>query len=232
MAIAEAYDYQEWLAVHAGYCRRLAANITHAACQSNQCISSGMNGDLRCSGCGGLDDQPAPEARRTTLTVIEGCHHSPVPPMEELDPLSRAFTAALQEILDEDREQWLDDELVDGLRDDDLDGSEPQNTLENAGAAGLDPLTQLLLSELQRDDKENNQEMETIWLEIVEQPQRKQRVQVYVGRCMRCEGYMVHAAKECHDGIVDDEIYRCFCCGWRVSPAYDYNRKHPGVGWR
>lgn len=49
------------------------------------------------------------------------------------------------------------------------------------------------------------------------------RVSVYVGRCARCGGYMVNALER-YDGIKDDDVYRCFTCGWRTSPGYEINR--------
>lgn len=41
----------------AAWCRRLAATITHTVCVENQRRSTHKYGDLRCQGCGGLDNQ-------------------------------------------------------------------------------------------------------------------------------------------------------------------------------
>lgn len=49
------------------------------------------------------------------------------------------------------------------------------------------------------------------------------RVAVFMGRCTRCGGYMTNDLER-HDGIKDDDVYRCFTCGWRTSPRYANNR--------
>lgn len=49
------------------------------------------------------------------------------------------------------------------------------------------------------------------------------KVAVYTGRCQRCGGYMKHDI-EGEGGSRDDEVYRCYNCGWRTSPGYDWNR--------
>jgi len=56
------------------------------------------------------------------------------------------------------------------------------------------------------------------------------RVPVYIGRCIRCDGYMTNALER-YDGIKDDAVYRCLCCGWRTSPGYAENRAihHKGL---
>lgn len=51
----------------------------------------------------------------------------------------------------------------------------------------------------------------------------RRKYAVYKGRCRRCGGYMTNDI-EWHDGTKDDEIYRCFTCGWRTSPEYTWNR--------
>jgi hypothetical protein len=55
---------------------------------------------------------------------------------------------------------------------------------------------------------------------------KPRRVAVFVGRCHKCGGYMMNALER-HDGIRDDEVYRCFNCGWRTSPRYQFNRAFP-----
>jgi len=94
-----------------------------------------------------------------------------------------------------------------------------------------DPLTCALLAGLRSllSDEEDDQPVKPP--RGVRKKSHK-RVQVFSGRCTRCNGYMVHGAKEAHDGIIDDDVYRCFNCGWRTSPGYSYNRNHPGEGKR
>jgi hypothetical protein len=68
-----------------------------------------------------------------------------------------------------------------------------------------------------------------IALEKPKKPAKAHRVAVYAGRCKRCSGYMTNDLER-HDGIKDDEIYRCFTCGWRTSPAYEWNRNNAAQG--
>lgn len=56
-------------------------------------------------------------------------------------------------------------------------------------------------------------------------PQPPRKVAVFVGRCPRCRNYMVND-REWQFGIYDEEIYRCFSCGYRTSPVYQFNRNH------
>lgn len=142
--------------------------------------------------------------------------------------MTLAFGAMLQEILNADDggplEETYDDE--------EMDYPEPQCALfESAGTTEYDPFTSLLLAKLHSYEDEEPEHPETKQVEI-ELPERKCWVRVFMGRCHRCNGYMVHGAKEHHDGATDDEVYRCFNCGWKISPQYDYNRKNPGEGWR
>jgi len=210
----------EWLSLNARYCNRYLVRLTPANCAANRIKTD----DCRCNGCNGLEDvQREPE--RTVPVII---HDEPEPETCCTDPMSRALAKALYEILAGD--EWLDEEPVDDLEDDEEDDLEPQATIPNdTGNGEVDPLIQLLLGELQGYGGET--EPEPLRVEIVEPPERKRHVKVYVGRCLKCEGYMVPAPWEGHDGIADREVYRCFNCGWRISPAYDYNRKHPGNGW-
>lgn len=232
IAVAATYDYQEWLAVHSGYCRRLSAYITYGACQDNQRLSAKDRGDLRCFGCGGLDDQPEPLPIRPVLTAIEGgllvaandrCAAA-------LSPLTQLLIDALQEILDGD--EVLDDDLLSSRGDDALDDISDLYRQGPLEAAENMPLSALLLAKLHEYDEDDRPETIKSTAGIRKRLERKNRVSVYMGRCQRCSGFMVHGVKEYHDGVVDDEVYRCFNCGWRTSPAYDYNRKHPGAGWR
>ena len=208
-AAAETIDYQEWLALHTSYCKRLAANITLATCQSNQRLSAAATGDLRCVDCGGLHDQAQPAHLRLVVTSAS------------------------------DREDGFDDDGGADPRGDDENTDEVSSAHatiidhETENPEEFDPLTRALIAELQGYLKEDDApEPEPARAEVKEMPERHRRVRVFTGRCYRCAGYMVHGAKECHEGVVDDEVYRCFNCGERISPAYDFNRKFPGTGWQ
>lgn len=207
-----------WLARNTTLCIRHQARITLATCEANRTLTED---NFRCAGCGGLHDQQQPKA-----LVVENTPY-PVAAPAVIDPLSRAFIVMLQEIISGDYSDSADD-----LDDEELDDDElwllPQSAPDEAAA--LDPFTELLLADLQGHVEEDKPQAKRV--EIVEPPERKRRVWVFTGRCPRCSGYMVLAAKEYHDGIVDDEVYRCFTCGWRTSPEYDFNRKNPGAGWR
>lgn len=88
-----------------------------------------------------------------------------------------------------------------------------------------DDVLEELLAEYFPDEAAEQQEqerLEPICLDDVSD-NKQRRVQVYVGRCARCGGYMINALER-HDGIKDDEVYRCFTCGWRTSPGYEINR--------
>ena len=45
----------------------------------------------------------------------------------------------------------------------------------------------------------------------------------FMGRCPKCRGYMVNSPER-HD----DDVYRCFTCGHRTSPEYQWNRQQGG----
>jgi len=64
---------------------------------------------------------------------------------------------------------------------------------------------------------------------VQRRPSRKKSrlVAVYLGRCERCGGYMLNTIDGFH-GEIDHEVYRCFNCGWRVSPVYQFNRNNRG----
>ena len=51
-----------------------------------------------------------------------------------------------------------------------------------------------------------------------------QKFAVPTGVCPRCQGYLVNDPER-GDGIWDTGVYRCFNCGHRVSPVYEWNRR-------
>ena len=220
-----ALNTDEWLQLNTAYCNRLCAWITAKVCEANSRRSELGTGDLRCSGCGGLHDQAEP------LEVILG-RSLHLALKEILDSPSNSDSEEFEpEIEEEYEDEDLDSEFDDGL--DDLltkglgpeEYSFPQLT---SAPLYLDPLAQFLISELEKEDEEALLER----VEIRDRPEPVRRVRVFIGRCVRCSGYMVRAGREWRGSIMDDEVYHCFNCGWYISPKLDYNRKHPGEGWR
>lgn len=96
-----------WQAAHgAAWCHRLAATITHAACEENQLRSTHKFGDLRCLGCGGLENQAEPRPVRPVLAAVWDAD-------EEHD---EPETAAANNVGDTDRPGGgLDDEELEEL---------------------------------------------------------------------------------------------------------------------
>ena len=72
---------------------------------------------------------------------------------------------------------------------------------------------------------------ESVRVALPDPPDQARRVAVYVGRCIRCHGAMMHGAREYGDGMIDDAVYRCLSCGWRTSPGYEENRKFGARIW-
>lgn len=59
-----------------------------------------------------------------------------------------------------------------------------------------------------------------------EEPTQHRKVAVFMGRCPRCGGYMQNDIER-QFAVRDEDVYRCFTCGWRTSPAYKWNRENP-----
>ena len=99
------------------------------------------------------------------------------------------------------------------------------------GALNADAVTTLnsfhheLLSMLEDDTEEP--ELEELKPQKMERKERP--VQVFIGRCRRCNGYMA-AVQERFEGVTDNAVYRCFNCGWRTSPEYQQNRMLAAAG--
>jgi hypothetical protein len=174
----------------------LRATITPAACAENKRRSYQAYGNHRCRFCGGLNDQarPVPECQ-------------PVP----------AEAACPPKIVDETPVANLADETpITRI------AAEPAARI---GAQYADELElEELLSDLFGEDEEEEPEPKkrrVVYLE--DPPEKRNSVPVYTGRCTRCGGYMLNALER-HDGIIDDDVYRCCSCGWRTSKTYEINR--------
>lgn len=105
--------------------------------------------------------------------------------------------------------------------------SEESDTWTNSGNQDRPDLDEdeleELLAEYFPDEEDKHEELrEPVYLDDPPDT-RGRRVPVYVGRCVRCGGYMINALER-YDGIKDDDVYRCFTCGWRTSPGYEINR--------
>jgi len=152
--------------------------------------------DCRCDGCGGLDNQTAPP--RQQLSLILSKSKSPViGSAAPTEPLAIAAPMGSFSALDE----VIDNPRADPLTGDDSDSTE----LEDEELLALFP-------ELAEDPWPD-------YPRFSEYHDETPRRAVYRGRCKKCGGYMEYA-RERHD----DNVFRCFSCGWRTSPEYERNR--------
>jgi hypothetical protein len=153
--------HRVWLETNgATRCRRLNATITTAACLANMYVSERKSTDLRCAGCGGLDNQPEPG-------------RSFLPPVMVADPeadesLNDGFAAL--------------DEIIDRL----YDKPEPGDDFNDVEVELDDEQLQALFPELYDEDDEPEPEYPRFTEHQTEMP----RYAVYKGRCRKCGGYM------------------------------------------
>jgi len=171
-------------------------NRYHARMTPIQCEANRQRVDAcRCNGCGGLEEQEREIERQEPVVFF-----SDEPEDLDPEPMKQALAEALQEALD-----CNDDEFP----LDDLEELEEETEGELTGI-------QRQLMALLGDDIEE---------EIVERkPAKKERrFMVFKGRCPRCQGYMINIPER-YDDIRDDDVHRCFNCGYRSSPGYTWNR--------
>ncbi|MBK5274598.1 MAG: hypothetical protein JJE30_06060 [Desulfuromonadales bacterium] len=190
-----AISSDDWLALNTQHCNRYHARMTPAVCTENQLKTD----NYLCSGCSGLEDVQWELERREPVVI-------PCAP-EADDPMTQALAGALQDILDgkEDEELPEDpegDELDDELVEEELNGFHYK-------------LLALMDCEPEEPEPERRPNLEH---------KRPRRVAVYMGRCPRCSGYVINDP-EMQFADRDNEAYRCFSCGWRTSPAYEWNRQ-------
>ena len=189
-----------WLEQNALFCNRFHARLAPGACVCNREGKAAQH----CAGCNGLEDHQRELPRSEPVIFFSE------PDPEELDPLSRAFVAALQGILDCD--EW--EVLIE----------EPEYYPDaNLAKVELNGFYHNLLSLLE-DDQEESEEPRPV-------PEKKgpRRFAVFMGRCTRCSGWMVNAP-EFYDAIRDEAVYRCYSCGYRSSPSYKWNRSQSVEG--
>jgi hypothetical protein len=138
-----------------------------------------------------------PDPAKPVLTIIQG----------GLDPDGRGDR--------DDDETWTQAEIWE----------EPENTV-NTLASGLLAFLQEHGDDDEFEESEPDQ-ARAVWRELLDIPELRGKVAVFTGRCIRCDGGMLHAARE---GL-DNAVYHCFNCGWYTSPGYEENRRAGARGW-
>jgi DNA-directed RNA polymerase subunit M/transcription elongation factor TFIIS len=211
LAIATvATDIETWLAANTVYCSRYQARLSPVACAQNRAL---RYDDCRCEGCGGLHDQPPP---LPALRLVAPTRHASE---DEPDTAPLASTAEVlqYEVVCFDQVGEADETLA---------------LLADLGIELAEEQLEALCSELSEETGEPRTE-DTLRLDKEalsdrrDRKSRRRKVAVFVGRCHRCGGYMVNDRERQFDET-DEEIYRCFSCGWRISPVYAFNRGNPG----
>lgn len=202
-------DYDAWLAENSAYCHRLSARITLRACLENQQLSTGLSADLRCFGCNGLYDQSSPTSPR--LCLVSAPVSIETETAQEPEALAEVDLSGLALNISPESSARILEQNPALVRE--LLALESEDDEQEPAVIEEDGIEEVRPTALQ--DRRHSREY-------------PRRVAVYQGRCIRCGGYVMNDLER-HDGIRDDEVYRCLSCGWRTSPAYEYNRKHPGL---
>lgn len=209
-------DIETWLAVNTLYCTRHHARLTVAACASNRQQSLF---DMRCEGCGGLDDQPPP-ALQTLHLLLSG--FSDNPPEQDTEDCASEMMQQLEHLTDHATDQgselllWEEENLLVAL--DHIESIIPGIAHDVAALVDEDVSQpdsdpgEALLNEAAARDRQARSE-------------RGRRFLVFTGRCARCDGYMAYDPDKQFDEQ-DHDSYHCLACGWRTSPTYAFNRKH------
>lgn len=179
--------------------KALYCNRYHARLTPVHCEENRQRtADSRCSGCDGLEEQPRELEQHEPVVFYSD------PESDELDPspMIQALAGALQEVLDGYEEELPPDDQGDpeGNPRDELTGFERE-------------LLALLGDNLDEPIFERKRAKEG-----------PRRFAVFIGRCPRCKGFMVNAPERYNDNR-DDDVHRCFTCGYRTSPGYQWNRQ-------
>ncbi len=219
-------DYEEWLAVNTAVCIRQSCRLTVVDCDRQQQKSGGGWGDLRCQGCGGLDNQP----ERPLLQLVRPAHVDSAPlifdeqeELEELDSVRIGEQAPGFEFN-------LDCLNNVGNAGDDLD-LDSLNALVGDNGELARELQLLFMGE--DEEVETRAEITALFKENKTRHEKSKLYSVYQGKCRRCGGYMDNTRENQFREKWDDDVYRCLACGWRTSPAYAWNRNNPHLsGWR
>ncbi len=207
-AVTSDMDIEHWLAENTLFCFRYQARMSPDACKANRKHSGE---DLRCENCGGLDDQGTKQVVRLHNLLRS----------ENIHPLDQG---GLED--PEDDEGTPDELLTVGVPEDQAEDlsclEELEYELSDVQLEALCLGLSLEMKEILGDETLESEE----WPRSDRQASRKgttRKVAVYTGRCHRCGGYMVNSP-EAQFSIRDESVYRCFTCGWRTSPGYEFNR--------
>jgi len=193
-------DANKWLELNTSYCRRLSAWISVKACEA--CRASSAPDIARALWKEGV----MPGAG----TFCEGCNGLHDQVQFSATILNHSLQHALEELLD-----------ADGLPEEETAGKYAGH---DASVIDEDILDEELL-ELLPEYKLLQQETEAL-PRTRRKPAISKRVRqfaVYTGSCRRCGGYMMRDIEE-QFGERDEDAHRCFTCGWRTSPGYEFNR--------
>lgn len=179
----------------------LFCNRYHARFAPETCLKNRMQqDDTLCTGCSGLEET-ARELPRPKPDIVQS------EPEPGQDPMSQALAGALQEILNIDENVCLPED-----ESEDFPVSEPEE---------LNDFHLQMLALLDGDDEPES-------LRKPRKNNRPHRYAIPLGRCPRCKGYLV-TAPEKWCGEYDYDTYRCFACGHRTSPGYEWNRTRKTV---
>ncbi len=238
-ALSPHVDYDSWLSANTAYCQRHRCSLTIADCDKQKAESAGHFSDLRCQGCGGLDNQPEVTDHIGTFGVVTPRRLQLVkqqsveiilPVLTEKEELPPETAAQISE--QATAETCLDLECLHNL-----DCCE--SSFDLAAISALTGDNGELAKELQilfmgeDEEVETKEEIAALYKKTSNRARIIKLFAVYQGRCIRCGGYMDNTREEGTDEKWDDDVYRCLACGWRTSPAYAWNRENPAVaGWR
>ena len=145
---------------------------------------------------------------------------------DQINPSNETLTcsliAALVDVFeaDEPPEECTEDDGEDVF--DEMDCREIDEDELDEELAALLPEYQLHIGKDQALSKKKPQAVES---------RRPKQVAVFAGRCRRCGGFMINVPERQFDER-DEDVYRCFSCGWRTSPEYAWNRKNLANGTR
>jgi hypothetical protein len=208
-----AVDIDQWLAGNTAYCARYQARLSSTACEQNRKYS---REDLRCEGCGGLHDQPPLPALRLVYPARPEFHKepepAPLPGETDTGDVCRDEFASLDQAREEDEDLSLLDDL--------------EIELSAAQLEALCPGLAAEIGELVSEEIPSSEEQARA--DRRKRKPRRGKVAVFMGRCHRCGQYMVND-RERQFSEKDEGVYRCYTCGWRVSPVYVFNRGNPGI---
>ena len=237
-AMKNDFDYALWLSANTAYCKRHRCRLTLDDCTRQRKKSQGEFSDLRCQGCGGLDNQPEAvdliggpgwvEPRRLHIVKPTNAETLPVDSAEKEEPQTQTAARISAEV---EQETAFDLDCLNVL-------NSCENTFDFAAITALTGDNGELARELQYLFMEEDEEVETkeeiaALFTKTRDTAKPRRFAVYQGRCTRCGGYVENTREQGIDRRWDDDAHRCLACGWRTSPAYAWNRENPHLsGWR